>query len=561
MSNMEQRLAVIFNNKQSEEEQFFNCAVLVDYNKQTNSFKIKHGSFENSTEKAFNKITGPSDFIYGNSNHMRMLNNNSDYSIYVFDNSFIERIEKEKNISKEVAHVYIVKKLSQIKLKDNKKTKKPKRVKLPKNLPYILLKKENIKSVWNDNIIAIKNGEDVPNIGTMTIHQMLYDTGVDEAKAWYSNPENRKIIDSQQEEKIIDVELEDEIIEKTYSISDIIEDISDKIVGQEEAIKTIVTNIYYNQVLIDELITDDGEIDLAELDSRKVSILLDGSTGTGKTAILKEIADRLGVPIEIVSANSFSETGYVGPTITDILSNLLIQTDGEIELAERGIIVLDEVDKIAGNADFIGRDMKQGVQEELLNFISGGTYDIEDPEDMMGMGTIPFDTSCLTFIMMGAFTGIRDKKLKELNKKPIGFSDESNKSKELTYEVTPQDYIDYGLMREFFGRIKVITNTKTYTKEDLKTILTTSKISPLINFKKTAQMQGYENVEYTDKFIDLLADKAYKMGTGARALQTIMAEIQNEMLYDLIMHEYDIDETLYITEDLLEKREKKKMRR
>lgn len=560
---MEQRLAVIFNNKQNEEEQHFNCAVLVDYNKQTNTFKVKHGSFENSTEKAFNKIMGPGDFIYGNSNQMRMLNNNSDYSIYIFDNSFVERIEKEKHISKEVAHVYIVKKLSQIKLKDNKKEKKPRRVKLPKNLSYVLLKKDNVKQVWNDNIVAIKNGEETPNIGTMTIHQMLYDTGVDEAKAWYSNPENIKVIESQkEEEKIIDVELEnDDIIEETYSISDIIEDISDKIVGQEEAIKTIVTNIYYNQVLIDELINDNGEIDLAELDSRKVSILLDGATGTGKTAILKEVADRLSVPLEIVSANSFSETGYVGPTITDILSNLLMQADGEIELAERGIIVLDEIDKIASNAAFIGRDMKQGVQEELLNFISGGTYDLEDPEDMMGFGTIPFDTSCITFIMMGAFTDIREKKLKELNKKPIGFSDESSKSKELTYEVTPQDYIDYGLMREFFGRIKVITNTKTYTKEDLKTILTTSKISPLINFKKTAKMQGYENMEYSDKFIDLLADKAYKMGTGARALQTIMSEIQNDMLYDLIMHQYDIDETLYITEDLLEKREKKKMRK
>ena len=205
--------------------------------------------------------------------------------------------------------------------------------------------------------------------------------------------------------------------------------------------------------------------------------------------------------------------------------------------------------------------MKQGVQEELLNFISGGTYDIEDKEDIMGMSTIPFDTSCLTFIMMGAFTGIRDQKLKELNKKPIGFSNDDNKSKDLTYEVTPQDYIDYGLMREFFGRIKVITSTKSYSVEDLKTILTTSKISPLINFKKTAKMQGYDKLEYTDKFIDLLAEKAYKMGTGARALQTIMSEVQNDMLYDLITGKYDKEETLYITEELLEKREKKRLRK
>ena len=555
----EERLAVIFNDIKDKDERYFNCVALVDYNKQTNSFKVKHGSFENSNEKAFNKLTGSSDFIYGNANEMKVLNNNSDYSIYIFNNSFIEKIEKEKQISKEVAYAYIAKKLSGIKLKSNKK-EQLKKVKIPVNLPYVLVKKKNISI--NEDVVALKNGENQANLGTMTIHQMLYDNGTDEATAWYNNSENRKIIDSnKEEENAIYVDFDDEIIEETYSITDIIEDISSKIVGQEEAIKTIVTNIYYNQVLIDELTSENGEIDLAELDSRKVSILLDGSTGTGKTAILKEVADRLSVPLEIVSANSFSETGYVGPTITDILRNLLAQAGGEIELAERGIIVLDEVDKIAGNASFIGKDMKQGVQEELLNFISGGTYDIEDPDDMMGFGSIPFDTSCLTFIMMGAFTGIRDKKIKELNKKPIGFSDGSTKKEELTYTVTPQDYIDYGLMREFFGRIKVITSTKTYSVEDFKTILNTSKISPLENFRKTAKMQGYEKMEYTENFINLLAEKAYKMGTGARALQTIMSEIQNDMLFDLITGKYDKNETLYITEDLLEKREKKRMRK
>lgn len=559
MSTKEERLAVIFNNAEKDGEYNFNCVALVDYNKQTNSFKVKHGPFENSNEQAFNKLNGPSDFIYGNSNKMKLLNNGSDYSIYIFDNSFIEKVKTEKDISKEVAYAYIAKKLSSLKLKDNS-LKKSKRIKVPKNISYILLKKDSIKPVINDNIVSIKNGDNQANLGVMTIHQMLYATGVDEATAWYNNPVNIKEMNKSSKEIIEENNIEelDDIETREYSISDMIEDISSKIVGQEEAIKTIITNLYFNQVLIDELVMDDGEIDLAELDSRKVTILLDGSTGTGKTAILKEVADKFSVPIEIVSANSFSETGYVGPTITDILSNLLMQTDGEIELAQRGIVVLDEIDKIAGNTELYGRDMKQGVQEELLNFISGGLYDIEDPDDMMGYGTIPFDTSLLTFVMMGAFTGIRDKKIKEINKKPIGFS--SDTKKESTYEVTPQDYIDYGLMREFFGRIKVITSTKTYSAEDLKTILKTSKISPLVNFKKTAMMQGYEKVEYTDKFIDLLVEKAYKMGTGARALQTIMSEIQDYMLYDLITGKYNKEETLYITEDLLEKREVKRKR-
>ena len=143
--------------------------------------------------------------------------------------------------------------------------------------------------------------------------------------------------------------------------------------------------------------------------------------------------------------------------------------------------------------------MKKGVQEELLSFISGGMYDVKiEAIDMV----VPFDTSFLTFILSGAFTGIKEKKTKELSKNTIGFANNSNNNgKKDSYEVTVQDYIDYGLLREFFGRIKVITSTKAYDKEALKNILINSSISPLKNFKKTAEMFGYTNISCTEGFI------------------------------------------------------------
>ena len=174
---------------------------------------------------------------------------------------------------------------------------------------------------------------------------------------------------------------------------------------------------------------------------------------------------------------------------------------------------------------------------------------------------IPFDTSYLTFIMSGAFTGIRDKKINESKKRSIGFSDAEKSVKAGSYEVSVQDYIDYGLLREFFGRIKVITSTKSYSKEDLKNILLTSKVSPLANFLKTAEMFGYSKVNCTEKFIDDLVEEAYNMNTGARGLQTIMAEIQNEMLLDLISEQLDKDSPVVLSEDLLETKKKQRTRK
>ena len=533
MENHEERLAVIFKNSTDNSNFSFETVALVDYMKDSGKFKVLNGEFEDSNEKAFNRITGDENFIYGNFNEMKVLDDRSSYSIYLFNNDFVEKIERDKKLDQVNAYIYIAKKLSKIKLKEKTSILVP-----------------------NVSIISVKNADNAVTPGALDICEMLYGS-MEEEKVeleFAGKKDSEEKVEEEKENK--EEENQEESEEEQISIADLIKEINNKIVGQEEAIKTLVTNIYYNQALIDSMI-DNDRFDMSELDSRKVSILLDGSTGTGKTAILKEISERLRIPMEIVNANSFSETGYVGPTITDILANLFKQTDRDLELAERGIVVLDEIDKIASNYSYGGKDMKKGVQEELLSFISGGLYDVKIEE--LGT-TIPFDTSFLTFILSGAFTGIKEKKAKELGTKPIGFSGGVSANNNNTYEVTVQDYIDYGLLREFFGRIKVITSTKSYSKEDLKRILLTSEISPLMNFKKTIDMFGYKKVSCTEGFIDKIVDDAYKMKTGARGLQTLMAEIQNELLLDLITQKLDKDETVLLTEELLEQPKKRRVR-
>ena len=338
-----------------------------------------------------------------------------------------------------------------------------------------------------------------------------------------------------------------------YNINDLISEISAKIVGQEAAIKTLVTNIFYNQLLIERL-SQDYYMDLAELDSRKVTILLDGPTGTGKTAILKDISSKLDLPIVFCNANSFSETGYVGPSITDPLRKLYRLASNKISKAETGIIVFDEADKICSKLS-TEKDMKKGVQEELLGFISGGVYDFPLEDNKFGSDMIRFDTSKLTFILSGAFTALRERKIAEVLKKHknIGFVSGGELSEvERQYIITPQDYIDEGLNREFFGRIKVLACTRGYDYRDLLLILNNSTISPLKNFEKTANMYGYENVYFTPEFIDQLINQALKMNTGARALQTIMSGIQNILLYGMMNQEYNRNGVLEITPNELE---------
>lgn len=539
---------ITYENVEIEECLFENIA-LVDFDEKTGKFTVKNGNFKGSNEKSFGQIIGPPEFVFKENEEMEV-KGEQQFKIYIFDNDFVKGIKKKNNYDDFTTYMLLTDALSEVRLVKDKLDKNNNKFVARQELQPMYMPLEKIeRQLYGKNTRSFEEQDrsvetiEIPVDLSEVLPLLVFDSilsGVEKEQNTMGRRdlgyETKKLPKANSKQQI--------------DIKKIIDEISDKIVGQDEAIKTLVSNIYFNQVLIDTL-SKNGDIDESELDSRKISILLDGSTGTGKTAIAKEIASKLQLPIEIVNANSFSETGYVGPTITDILSKLLDQANGNLAVAERGIVVLDEIDKIATNAYYDGRDMKQGVQEELLAFIGGGKYEIKD-NVLFAPKTI-FDTSKLTFILSGAFTRLRETKIKEARKNKVGFNTE-DKSTTRTYTITPQDYIDYGLLREFFGRVKVLTSTKTYTIEDLKTILLESSISPLKNFEKTVKMFGYEGISYNDEFIENLAKKAYEMETGARGLQTIMSGIQNKMLVDLVTKQ--LSEKITLTEEMLQEYEK-----
>ncbi len=330
--------------------------------------------------------------------------------------------------------------------------------------------------------------------------------------------------------------------ENLYNLPDLnelIEQIKTKIVGQDEAIASVVSNIYANQILIKKM-------DKSKLTSSKVSILIDGATGTGKTAIIKETTDQLKLPIVICNSSDFSAIGYVGSSLTDVLTKLLEQTHGDLELAQKGIICIDEIDKLGGYDIDREKAMKNVVQEELLTYIGGSKINV--PISKGSYRTIEFDTSYLTFIGLGAFMDIRDKKNKINNKKSIGFNQSLTNNLENNYVITEQDYLEYGFKREFLGRFLLRTSTKSYNVSDYKNILLNSSISPLKVFEEFVKLFNVKEVTYDDNFIDYISEKAYKLGFGVRGLQKIFSDLKNHMLIDILNKKKD---SIHLTKEIV----------
>lgn len=322
----------------------------------------------------------------------------------------------------------------------------------------------------------------------------------------------------------------------SIDINLLIKMLEDKFIGQEKVIESIVSNIYTNQKIID--LNDKTLLEL-----NKTSILLDGSTGTGKTAIIKDIADNIGVPIIITNPSNYSSTGYVGASLSDILLELLKKANGDLKLAERGIVCFDEIDKLGGYDKSRRLEMKSAIQRELLTLIGGTIYEINYNDSK-----INFDTSKITFFGLGAFTDIRDIKMNKNSTKKIGFNNDNEE--ENTYVITEQDYIDYGLERELMGRFKVILYTKDYSINDYKNILLNSSISPLKGFIDTVKLLSDNTIEvtYSDDFVDAVAFSAYNDKFGARGVQKIMSTLKSYFLKRILCKEI---QKINLTADLL----------
>lgn len=301
----------------------------------------------------------------------------------------------------------------------------------------------------------------------------------------------------------------------------LLDEIQKKFIGQEAAAEGLFYNIVNNQQMAEMEDIPDGQRSI---------IFIDGPTGTGKTAITREITEKLGIPFTSSSVTNYSSTGYVGGDITDVLKELYRKADGDLEKAQRGIIVFDEFDKIAYSRSG-GLEMKKAVQQQLLDFLGGGKYNIRVGNSIFDMNEIEFDTSKLTFVCLGALTDLRSKKTEI--KQTIGFGQTTQSSEEQYYSITPQDLMSIGLERELVGRFNTYLHTDDYSKESLKKILKESTISPLIGFKKWIESRG-KRLIIDDDVYDLIAEQAYELNTGARSLQTVMNNIRTPFIKEVL---------------------------
>ncbi|MBO5530428.1 MAG: AAA family ATPase [Bacilli bacterium] len=555
---------------------------LAEHNLKNNRFLISSGPSRGINSGAFNMVTSSQEefFIESSKVDFEEFYDECDIAI-LFDNDFIDKIREEHDFkSEQETFTYLANQLSMIKLHRNADdsffTKKYNGniIYTEEDIYNICYNEDNCFSQEEFEKLAPYNLdlnessllgdlEELSPIDFLTsilgMPKMIMIQGQPMPnKEEKSYDELKKELESLK--KRFQEERKEDLEKKRINTNEVIESTAKKIVGQENVIRTLVNQIFNNQLIINELSKED-ELDITELDTRKTSILLDGETGTGKTAIIKDICKQLDLPVVIASSTNFSATGYVGATVTDLLEDLLRQSKNNIAKAECGIIVFDEIDKLAFNkGDVIGKDMREEVQHELLTFIGGGEYDVTVAGD--GFGIFPerkkFNTSKITFILSGAFTDLREEKIKEVDSshQVMGFSAVNNDKYEREYIVTPDDYINYGLMREFFGRIKVLASTKSYTLEDYKKILLESSISPLRNLEKDVKMYGYPGITFDEEFLNKVAEEGMKMKTGARGLITVMSGIENNMLDGLINREFDMDKPIELNTDMIKEYKK-----
>lgn len=318
--------------------------------------------------------------------------------------------------------------------------------------------------------------------------------------------------------------------DKSMSIGQIYEEIKKSIVAQDIPLKQILSSIYRNQKVIDSKLDNDT------ISKAKENIIVYGPTGTGKTEILKKISEMIGVPIVIENATEFTESGYVGRDVTEMLSDLYDAANCELEIAERGILVIDEFDKLGGQEN--DRVSRGGVQRSLLKVLDGGTVTFEYERE-----SFYFDTSKLTVVALGAFDGIM---------KDDEYSD-----------ATVDDFTNFGIMREIVGRFSKFIPMNALNKDSLKEILLNSNLSPLNIHAKVLESLNVK-FSYDDDLIDYIASEAEAMNLGARSLKTIFESVVDKD--EMFKIEEENKKEIHLTkpdksESYIYKKEKRKNRK
>ena len=306
--------------------------------------------------------------------------------------------------------------------------------------------------------------------------------------------------------------------EINIDIESINNEVRQSIIGQDNAIKQILSTIYFNQKLYNSNLDDDKVRNL------KQNILLVGSTGVGKTEIIKQIAKQLDIPCVIEDATRYTISGYKGNSVEDMITHLYETADYDSDLAERGILVIDEIDKKSTKED-VSSISSTGVQQSLLKLIEGTKYNISgDTENFLE--PFEFDSSFLTVILCGAFSHMDEKKKEE---KVVGFTS----SKNINEKKSVKDFKDSGIIPELMGRMSKIIQLNTLEEKDFIKILKESSISPLKLTKEFYASLGVE-VFFTDSFINDIARIAKEKDIGARGLKTAFDETIDTLEFEVL---------------------------